>query len=232
MTTVLGIHVPRENRIVLASDRQGTFLDAHEKMPAQKIYVSKNKAYAFGVSGHIDQKSLGLMEKLANGQIDVNNLVAGKRFNELRDLNIDQMGDRDPELKKLTNMLLAIRKGDNKGLYSCLPMGAVDSMFTTFVGSGSKFVEEYFKAKRIVGFVEGRPSLIQETTTTVEAIELATNGILYATHRDLYSTGFDLVVISSSGIENHTMELSDKGFNRRLKGVQRKYSPKGNSKRK
>lgn len=224
MTTVLGIHVPQEQRIVLASDIQVTYRDLHEKFPTKKLYVSKSKKYVVGMSGIFSDDSRRLLEKLVEEKIDVPKIVSRGHFPDLRKLNHSQMGDKIPDMEKLTCFLIGVRENGTFGLYTCFPLGKIDQRFYTYIGSGSKFVEEYFKSKEVVGNVEGNPVLNENVITTANAIELAINGVTYAANRDLYSAGFDLIIMTPKGINNERSSLADKSFPRRLKNLQKKYT--------
>lgn len=201
MTTLLGICAGKGlDAVVMASDTQAT-IDKEKKFFYHKINCFDNLGVVLGVSGVLNNFSK-LLKKTKEGKIDFEKIVFESSFPELREFNLEQWGDQMPG-KKFTRLLLATNfNGVN--LYECFPLGKVKQMYWAVQGSGTPYVKTYLQSLNNVGLIEGRKDLLNAKNLSIEkAIELSEVSLNFAVQQDLFSSGHDLVVMTSKGIHNY-----------------------------
>lgn len=223
MTTVLGIRPDNLNAGILVSDTQGTRLDLHQKTSVSKLYVAKSGDFAFGIAGGYDERTHEFIQEMMEGKIDVPKIIAQGTFREFRDLNIQKMGNRVPDLKSLVGCLLLTRFDNAPLLHTCFPMGSVEPRILTYVGSGSEYVEEYVKASEVAGEVNTLRRRNSKGLAVPSLIKYGLDAVKYAASKDLYSNGLDLVVVTPDGINCHGEDLVDNSFDRRVRKIQSRY---------
>jgi len=221
MTTVVGIRIPEINLALLVADRQVTYSKTPEKyVYGRKVQASKDGLYAFGHSGTLEKDLYALTEKMTSGQIDMQKVLKKGKFPELRELNISRLGNKMPSLDSLSSFLVISRFDKNPALYTCWPMGDVEPREVTWIGSGSKSVEDYYKASQII--LESRNYTgSQRPATSDSLIRFGLEAVRYAQGRDLYSSGFDLIAMTPEKTIDCVNDLQD-DFGKKIKKVQAK----------
>jgi len=218
MTTILGIDTRKDGGgVVMASDLQGTSGD--QKGFYKKLHVNDNRNSVLGVSGIYDEQFRDFLGNFMTGKIDIEKIVKRGRFKELVDLNLKRLeGRMFPVNGNFNGVLLGTNVNGKPELYTCWPLGRVESRAFTCIGSGSKFVEEYLGSKNVVLSAEGNGTTLNSDNLSLEeGIDLAETAASYAT-ADLYSVGFDLVILSGGEIFE-TPELYVEGSKGRAKAL-------------
>lgn len=224
MTTIFGIRHNEVNASVLAGDRQGTFPDRYEKVPLSKLYIDNSKEFAFGFAGSATPQLEDLTKKLQEGNINIEKIVSEGIFNELRELNIEQMGGYKINNQYETGMLLATRFGGNCQLYTCWPLGKVEPRECTYVGSGSDYIQQYLSALNVRQVIN--PKKPRKEHGVEDIIRIGLEGVKYAASKDLFSNGLDLVVVTPDTIKDHSDDLEDNTFKRKVRKIQKQYEEK------
>lgn len=220
MTTIIGLKTNNgKPAAILASDLTGTSSrwDEHGDIAirkqsqgaCQKLYVSNDGHFAYGISGLYDNLAIDFMQALVEGKIDFQKAVKKGGLEELAKMNISR-GDGRMWATKDTNSLLAISleiKEDSPGLFTCWPLGRIEPRIYTAIGSGSdyaiKFVEHEISAQTPIDLTQ------QNRVDVGRAIDLAIGGVNYAA-TDIYTGGLDLVVATQDGIKYHGKEMRKK----------------------
>ena len=221
MTTVVGIRIPEVNLALLVADRQTTSSRTPEKyIYGRKVQTSKDSMYAFGHSGTRAEDLYALTEKMINGQIDMQKVLKEGKFPELRELNMSRLGNKMPNLDTLSSFLVISRFDKNPQLHTCWPMGDVEPREVTWIGSGSKGVEDHYNAHMIL--TESRNYTgNQRPATSDSLIQFGLEAVRYAQGRDLYSSGFDLIAMTPEKTIDCVNDLQD-DFGKKIKKVQAK----------
>lgn len=225
MTTVFGLKHPKINSGVLVADRQSTVLDENglptEKELGRKLWISEDNYFCFGHSGRRDQRLEEFAYNLAQGKYDIERIISKKYFPELRKLNIARMGKEVPDLNQISGLVMLTRLNNKPNLHACHPLGKVDQMVWSTMGSGQKKVTEYMNAKKVLweskDYLEGEGDLEMK-----DQIEVGLEAVRRAQSQDLYSHGLDMVVITPRGIKDHYADLGD-NFGSILTKIQNKY---------
>lgn len=225
MTTVFGLTHPKIEAAILIADKQTTASDQRTGMPLEKrigrkLKISEDKQYAFGNSGLFDEEFYKLTENLAKGEFDVEKIIKENYFKDLRELNLDRMGRTLPDPKKLSGLLLSTRFEKNPKIYTCFPLGQVETRELVAIGSGEQKVMEYFQAKQILN--EGKDYLTNDEPTLNKMITFGLEAVRRAQNQDIYSSGLDMVVCLPEEIKDHSKDLSDM-FGEQLKKINEQY---------
>lgn len=198
MTTLIGICSDNKKEVVLASDRQRSVTDKYGKieykLPAEKLYVSRDRNVALGTVGVFDERAEGLIGDILAGRVDIQRVIADERMPRLLELNLDRLEGKKPDLDKCTGFILATRFGDVPSLFSCYPLGKVEPREVIFVGSGSTYVDEYLKAEKVIQLTRPEVSMLGEISPQVVR-EVAYRAVRYAARFDPGSEGLDMMRI-------------------------------------
>ena len=228
MSTVIGLASEDVNIAFLCADRQSTILSPDNqgvpvtKIFGRKLWISKDGSCALGHSGMRNDSLDEFVSQIVDGKIDMGKVVKKKYFKELRDFNIDRLGDRISELDKLSSFLLITRFGNCPELYSCFPLGRVEERSLTYIGSGSNRVDDYFKAVLILqdanNYIGVRPEMSKREIMLTYGLE----ALGYSQNKDPFSSGLDLVVATPEGITDHFEDLQD-DFKLRIDSIKSRY---------
>lgn len=229
MTTVFGLYHPEARASVLVADRQSTLVDNQNrelgKRLGRKLWISKGGEFAFGHSGTVDGKMKELISNLIEERYDVEGIVGKGFFPELAQYNRDTMGDKIPDLKMLSGLIMVTRFGGDPKLYTCFPLGKVEPRAWCPIGSGSEKVDEYMNALRILW--EARDYLKRDQPTTINYLIVAgLEAVRRSQSQDVYSSGLDMVVCTPSRINDHFADLQE-NFGKKLKTLYNRYKGLG-----
>ena len=221
MTTVIGIRYPQVDLALLIADRQATNNNMREKhIDRRKIQTSQDGMYAFGHSGLANEDLYQLAEKMYAGKIDMQKILKEGKFPELKELNLARMGDKTPTAENSSSFLVVSRFDGKPALHTCWPLGAVEPRTLTWIGSGSKSIEDYYAALGVM--MEARNYLnTQRPPTSDDLIRLGLEAVRYAQSRDLYSHGLDLIALTPNQTVDCVKDLED-DFSERIKNIQAK----------
>jgi hypothetical protein len=227
MTTVFGFKHPQVDSGILVADRQSTHLDerglATGKHLGRKIQASEDNSFCFGHSGYMDNKTYDFTQELASGKYDVEKIVSKGSFLELRKLNISRMGTEIPDNSQISGLLMITRFNGEPHLYNCYPLGKVQEMGWSTIGSGSQEVIKYMDALNVLG--EAKDYEDKYNVKMEDVIKVGLEAVRRAQSKDLYSHGLDMLVVTSKGIKDHRADLDDH-FGRTLAKIQNKYKPR------
>lgn len=237
MTTVIGMAHEKAEMAILCADRQGTIGDGrNQRIPVlkdlggRKLQVSKDGQFAFAHSGLRDKMLEEFALKMAEGEVDFRKIIEQGYFSDLRELNLARLGKHVPNLDDLSGFLLITRFDNKPCLYTCFPFGAVEQRNLTYIGSGSRKVEEYFTA--IATLQQARDYLKKDDDKIADRevmIRLGLEALRYAQNKDPYSSGLDLVIATPSGIVDHFNDLQE-DFAARLANISSIYKEVNGSK--
>lgn len=227
MTTILGVKHPEVDLSLLVGDRQSTRIDPRTGFPngnkdlSRKLWKSEGDNYCFGHAGSVDKQTSEFVENFISEKYDIEEIIEKGYFPDLRDLNINKMGTKIPDMNNLSSLLIATRINNSPRLYTCFPLGAVEERTWTSIGSGSERAMEYFKALNILG--DAQDYQTQERKTNKESIiRIGLEAGRRAQKQDLYSHGLDMMICTPDMINDHYNDLGD-GFEEKLKNIQEKY---------
>jgi 20S proteasome alpha/beta subunit len=211
MTTLVGLCDEDGNEVILASDRQGSWVSSEgdfvRKSPGKKLYVSEDKKIALGTAGSYDARTDALVEGILSGRIDLAKAIDGKKLQELANINVDRFEGKIPDGDKCTSLLIATRF-DVPRLYTCWPMGMIEPREVTYVGSGSKYVKAYLEAEAIINQARPEASILDSGKLTQRvARELVYRAVKHAAKFDPFSSGLDFVKISREGIDEFGLRI-------------------------
>ena len=225
MTTILGLKAAKgKSGIIMASDLQGTAGD--EKTLTRKLYVNEIGDSVAGVAGIYDAMFRDFLGEFVSGKYDIERIVKKGEFPQLRKMNIARWEGREPSNEKgFNSMLLGTNIGGNPELFTCWPLGLVEPRTNCYIGRGAKFVQDYWLGKSIVADAEqGAPVLDPDHLSLDEGIDLAEKALGFAS-KDLYSVGFDIVVIADEIFEAPELhEESNLARNRAIKKIKKKIN--------
>ena len=211
MTTLVGIVAKKLTPgVVLASDLTGTREEwtpqgdvAYRKLTkgtAQKIHVSRSRNFAVCMTGVADAHYNQFLYDLIEEHIDVRPSLEKGHFEELFQLNLRRFGGRTWDSKNQNSLLIASRYDEKPLLYTCWPLGRVEERNVTSIGSGSDHALEHLMNQKYLSV--NQIGLEEAATLADRSLECAA--------ADIYTGGFDMVVITPSGIveygktiENH-----------------------------
>lgn len=211
MTTLVGIKAYRGKKgIILASDLSGTKTTwdsqgdvayrKQEKSDVQKIYINNNKNVAVGSAGSVDEAYLDFMQRIKDNTIDMKEVLENGFFPEFKDLHLYRWGGEEPNTGNMNSLLIASRVNNKLGLYTCAPLGKITEWSGwTALGSGRDYA-----LKNITDKLQAIPrslTLRKGIDLTVESLEKAS--------QDIYTSGLDLVVLTSRNIQE---------FGKKIKG--------------
>ncbi|MEK6894490.1 MAG: hypothetical protein AABX10_03435, partial [Nanoarchaeota archaeon] len=140
MTTVIGVLSREAEMAILCADRQATIGHAENraipvgKASVRKLWTAKNGMYSFGYSGPFDDDVEKFAARMVDGSIDVERVTINGSFPELRELNLDKLGDEAPEAGNVGSFLLITRFGNEPSLYKCWPLGKVALKGLDYIG--------------------------------------------------------------------------------------------------
>jgi hypothetical protein len=228
MTTVFGLKYPKMNSGVLVADRQSTVLDDNGsptgKELGRKLWKAEDNSFCFGHSGRRDLRLEEFAYNLAQGKYDIEKVISKGYFPELRNLNVKRMGREVPDLNQISGLVMLTRLNSEPHLYACYPLGKVQEMAWSTMGSGQQKVTEYMNAKRVEW--ESRDYLEEEGIPDLQdTIQIGLEAVRRAQSQDLYSHGLDMVVVTPRRIKDHYNDLGD-NFGKTLKSIQNKYKTK------
>jgi hypothetical protein len=226
MTTIFSVNHSKENVAVLGGDRQltyteenrmGTYSEKH--LGSRKLWTSDDGTFAFGYSGIFDPDLETLVNDMKSGKINLAEVVKSGGFEELRNLNIKRLGRKLPDPNKQGSFLMRNRDGKKTGLYTCFPYGDVEPRDWTWIGSGSKKVEEYTNALSVQAQAKGY--LPEVKLTGEDAIRMVAEGVRYAQTKDIYSSGMDLIFMTPEKTVD-CFDILQEDFATKIKAIQDK----------
>lgn len=210
MTTIIGIVAKKGiEGVVLGSDLSQTSVTWHPmgdvavreqtRSDVQKIYVSQDNNFAVAGAGVVDDAYKQFLHQMISGKIDLKSRLESGRFEEFVGLHFNRFDGKiwNPEM---TNALLVASRHSVKTetekedtlprLYTCFQLGKIEERFYTAIGSGSKHANEFLDKQNLS---------VPEAISLTEAVELV-KGSLDAGARDLFSSGYDIVVVTQDKI--------------------------------
>jgi 20S proteasome alpha/beta subunit len=219
MTTLIGIKAEKEKKgVILGSDisrtqthweSQGDIAYRQQKRTeGQKIYIDKSGNSAICMTGVFDGTYIEFLSKFIEGEFDIEKITKTKSFPELLNLNLSRWGGRVPNDELLNALLLATRVNGPE-LYTCFPLGYVETRSATSIGSGSRYALEY---------LSGQEKLIPRGISIREGVDL-TVAALDKASQDLYTGGLDLVVVTDQGIDDIGKNIRKKVDSARLRAI-------------
>ena len=238
MTIVIGYAHPDTTIAVLTADTQITTSIREDNRPIgkhfeRKLWIADDSMYAFGSIGLMDEASRKLINEMKSGSIDIEKIVSEGKFPQLRDLNHSRMGTKLPNFNNgciLSSFLLVTRYNNKPSLYTCWPLGDVDSRILTHVGSGSNRVERYIQSLNTLA--DARDYLSGDTRmTNEEAIQVSLEAARYAQQEDIYSSGLDMVVLTPKRIVDHHKDLQEDNFMKKLRKIEARHRSKKRAKK-
>jgi|SRR3989344_414918 len=228
MTTVIGLANSEIGIAVLCADRQSTMSTQRDnnptdKMLGRKLWVSKDNLYAFGHSGMRSEGFEDFISEMVDGSINIEQAVKDRNFTKLRELNLKRLGTKTPDPEKLSSFLLATRFGEKPCLYNCWPLGDVEEFGLTYIGSGARKADEYFRARAVIQQAREYIAPNNDGSSKKGNILIAgLEALRYAQSIDIYSSGLDLVVVTPDKIIDHFPELQD-DFRKRIEAITLQY---------
>ena len=204
MTTLIGIKAEKGKKakqgVVLASDlsrtqtkwtAQGDVAYRQQtKSEGQKIHVDDAGRVAICMSGIYDQGYVDFLSAILEGDIDVRSVVEKGYFETLRNLNLSRWNGEIPNNELMNGLLLATRFDNKPELYTCYPLGKVETRQWAAIGSGSDYAAKH---------ITGKGVLIPRGLELGKGIDLTVESLNEAS-QDIYTGGLDLVVVTSRGI--------------------------------
>ena len=154
MTTLIGIKSNKAKPgVILASDLSATSTKWEDRgdfairkqttSEEQKIHINKDQDLAVSMCGVYDGDYIEFLEELIEGKIDFRKAIADGYFREFHHLNNSRWGGMLPQTEKMNSLLIATRFGGVPELYSCFPLGKVETRNLTSIGIGSEYVFNY-----------------------------------------------------------------------------------------
>jgi hypothetical protein len=213
MTTVVGITAGKGcEGIVLASDLTGTRTELRpvsegylreetkEQVP-QKIYVAEGKGFAFAGAGLVDDLWTSFIYDLRTGKIDLRQALERGGWNVLPDIHLKRFKGYTWNHEGTNSLLIASRlklKPQKRAisdpmLFTCFPLGKIETRFYTAIGSGSKHALNYLADK-------GLDTRDPREISIYEAMGFVEGALDAATSRDIYSGGLEMTVVTRTGI--------------------------------
>lgn len=227
MTTVFGIKHPDVESAIIVADTQTTIGDPQSGAPlgkylGRKLWISEDGKYCFGHSGALTPETEEFVKKLRSGKFNIEKVIKKGDFPELRQLNLDGMGRREPNYDKISGFILATRFNNQPKIYKLHPLGEVEQPEQlTYMGSGSDKIKDYLAAYRILS--QARDYKNQNTKMTMNDIIChGLEAVRRSQSQDIHSQGLDMLICTPDGIKDHYNDLGD-DFGKKLKKICRIY---------
>lgn len=228
MTTIVGLQGVYQGKpvVVLASDTTITSerTENHGEITrrikdqglCKKMYPTLDGKGIVAIAGDLNDLTTRLLQKLVRGEVDIQYVCAEKKFPEFLEATLAQTGGKTMQPGKETFFLLAYP--DTNGspqLYSCWPLGCVEQVRRTSVGSGSDHAIAFINRELTYGRQPRLNFLDREESPNVQdCIKLASGGVRCAA-RDMYTNGLDVSVVTPDGVKSYgerirkTLELAE-----------------------